>query len=217
MNYAHINLGAVDESSLSEYERQCRDTQMEKMSRKIARLEKMCKSDESYFGKVKFSSGYDRTCHAYPASLFGNSTDNSPVHTVDWAIFGDIPYQRLPQENRVAGGIVNSYAEENEPISTTVCSQFFENVINRSARPDVQPVANVSIPEPHRRVQGVGAMTGHQDGYLATTPGLIKLEEYGKHTLEWSFCPRYKNGLGLSHSRSINNQSLTVSNRPGGR
>ncbi|KAI5799369.1 hypothetical protein FPQ18DRAFT_384752 [Pyronema domesticum] len=194
--YEHSNLDGVDKSSLSKYERQCRDTQIEKMSKKIARLEKMCTSGESSFGKVKFSSGYDRTSHAYPASLFGNETQNSLVLTMDWAIFGDIPYQRLPQENRVAGGLVNTYAEENEPISTTVCSQFFENVINGSACSDVKPVANVSIPEPHRRVQGVGAMTGLQDGYLATTPGLIKLEEYGKHTLEWSFCPRYKNGLG---------------------
>ncbi|KAI5816549.1 hypothetical protein BZA77DRAFT_353784 [Pyronema omphalodes] len=196
MKYGYSNLSPVDESSLSEDEKQYRNVRMEKMSKNIARLEKICESRESYFGKVKFSSGYDRTSHAYPPSLFDNCTDDTLVHTMDWAIFDDIPGQRLPQENRVVGRPSNSYAEENEPVSTMVCSQFFEDVFNRSACPDAQPVANVSIPEPHRRVQGVGAITGHQDGYLATTPGLIKLEEYGKHTLEWSFCPRYKNGLG---------------------
>ncbi|KAF8250424.1 hypothetical protein K440DRAFT_659429 [Wilcoxina mikolae CBS 423.85] len=169
-------------------------SKQKKITRKLEE-QKQLDGNKIKFGRVVYSSGFGRTVDIYPDSL-AEEMARSPAHTMDWALFGDIPNERSMQVNCFSKALTGAFYEDGDPITTTASAQFFEGLnFEEFDYPDPKP--NVSPPEPYCRVHGVGAMTGLQDGYLSTVLGCIKLEKYGSPSIEWSFAPRDpKGGLG---------------------
>ncbi|KAF8540059.1 hypothetical protein BDD12DRAFT_881175 [Trichophaea hybrida] len=162
-------------------------SKQEKISRKL-KEQKQLDSNKIKFGRVVYSSGFGRTVDIYPDSL-AEGIARSPAHTMDWALFGDIPNERSMQVNCFSKALTGAFYEDGDPITTTASAQFFEGLnFEEFDYPD--PKSDVSPPEPYCRVHGVGAMTGLQDGYLSTVLGCIKLEKYGSSSIEcgaWIF------------------------------
>ncbi|KAI5778729.1 hypothetical protein EDC01DRAFT_673191 [Geopyxis carbonaria] len=198
----HKLVDAEDDHGFSEEERSNRGRDLEKLE---AKLDEQLSIDEKqlYFGKVMFSSGYGRLVDMYPEMAMGNISTSSMVstrnfgHTMDWQLIGEIPAERSTSANYVSGGMLsNLYYQDHEPITRTVSAEFFKTTKRLFKDYSGTAKADTSPPEPHCRVHGIGAMTGSQDGYLSPVPACVKLEKYGSPSMEWSFAPRYANGLG---------------------
>jgi len=186
-----------------------KDSNQEKISKRLKDQKKL--TSNSNFGRVVYSSGFGRTVDVYPDSL-AEEMDRPAAHTMDWALFGNIPNERVMQVNCVSKALAGAFYEDGDPITTTVSAEFFEGLASEELPDYPDPEPDVSAPEPYCRVHGVGAMSGLMDGYLSTVPGCIKLERFGSHSIEWSFAPRDpKGGLGMDLTSFIKPSYFTNS------
>jgi len=108
---------------------------------------------------------------------------------MDWALIGNIPIQRAQKGNALPshnGTMPTYFYQPGDPITQLAGDDFFQDVgelYQTEASQDKTPA------EPCGRIHGCGAASGLQVGYLSGTRSVVRLGNYNKASIEYSFAP----------------------------